>query len=233
MTWSARAAGAEQDLRSRGFVLTDGHKGDSTAYTYWWNYSNEDCVMVQTREGRYSAISDVSAADCNQKSHHGSGNAAAAGIAIGALIGAAILAHKSGHHDDNQHLSDSSLEAEYERGYRDGLHGQAVNLRSRSDNYRSGYETGVEQRNRETHYDPSEYWGSSRLNLSSLVGERANGVESELRSNGYRDVDNFASGDNGRGVVWWNGNTRQCVQVITVDGRADSVTDIGTHPRCR
>lgn len=229
----ARAAGAERDLRSRGFVLTDGHKGENSSYTYWWNYAKEDCVMVQTRDGRYAAIRDVSAADCNQRSHHGSGNAAAAGVAIGALIGAAILAHKSGHHDDNQHLSDAEMEAEYERGYRDGLHGQSVNLRSRSENYRSGYNNGVDQRSRETTYDSSNYWGHSRLNLASMVGERAADVDSELRSNGFRDVDSFASGNNGRGVVWWSGGTRQCVQVITVNGRADSVTDIGTHPRCR
>lgn len=65
------------------------------------------------------------------------------------------------------------------------------------------------------------------------MGARAAGVESDLRRDGFRYVDRFQSGSNGRGVVWWNGRTRQCVQVITVDGRANSVTDIGTHPRCR
>jgi len=38
---------------------------------------------------------------------------------------------------------------------------------------------------------------------------------------------------NGKGTVWWNARSRQCVQMITADGRADSVTDIGSHPRCR
>ena len=155
---------------------------------------------------------------------------AAAAIAI---LGIAALAHHKHHYKDGYRPGDDVETAEFERGYRDGLHGQSVNLRSRSENYRSGYNNGVDQRSRETTYDSSNYWGHSRLNLASLVGERAAGVDSELRSNGFRDVDSFASGNNGRGVVWWSGGTRQCVQVITVNGRADSVTDIGTHPRCR
>lgn len=232
----ARAAGGERELQRRGFFLTDGHKGERSAYTYWWNPGRRDCVMVQTREGRYASINDVSAADCNQQNHHGSSNGAAAGVAIGAIIGAAILAHKSGHHDDGQHYSDAQREADYERGYRDGLHGQPQSSYGRNnDSYRSGYDNGVEQRAHETNYDPSGYGGGygQGLDLNSLVGARAAGVDSELTSNGFRSVDGFASGSNGRGAIWWNGRTRQCVQVITVNGRADSVVDIGTHPRCR
>ena len=233
----ARAAGAERDLQRRGFVLTDGHKGERSSYTYWWNSARRDCVMVQTREGRYASINDVSAADCNQQNHHGSsGNAGAAGVAIGALIGAAILAHKSGHHDDGQHHSDARQEADYERGYRDGVHGQAEKAYGRNDSYRSGYRNGVQQRARETTYDQASYgggYGGPTLDLNSLVGARAAGVETQMQSNGFRSVDGFQSGNSGRGTVWWNGRTRQCVQVITVNGRADSVSDIGSHPRCR
>lgn len=232
----ARAAGAERDLQRRGFFLTDGHKGERSSYTYWWNPSRKDCVMVQTRDGRYRSITDVSAADCNQQNHHGSSNGAAAGVAIGALIGAAILAHKSGHHDDDNHYTDAQREADYERGYRDGLHGQSESSYGRNnDAYRSGYRNGVAQRAHETTYDQPPYGGGygRSLDLNSLVGARAAGVDNELTSNGFRTVDGFQSGSNGRGTVWWNAGTRQCVQVITVEGRADSVTDIGTHPRCR
>lgn len=230
----ARAAGAERDMQRRGFYVADGHKGASSSYTYWWSPGRNDCVMVRTSDGRFSSIDDVSAADCNQQNHHGNaGTAAAAGVAVGALIGAAILAHKSGHHDDGRHYSDAEREAQYERGYRDGLHG--LSSREFAESYTSGYRNGVEQRNRETSYQPlyQGNWGGSSLNLASLVGARAAGVDNDLRSNGFRSVDGFASGNNGRGAIWWNGRTRQCVQVITVNGRADSVVDIGTHPRCR
>jgi hypothetical protein len=46
-------------------------------------------------------------------------------------------------------------------------------------------------------------------------------------------VDTFQSGNTGSGTIWWNGRSRQCLQMITADGRADSITDIHTHPRCR
>ena len=231
----ARASGGERDLQRRGFFITDGHKGRSSSYAYWWSPGRKDCIMVQTRDGRYASIEDVSAADCNQQNHHGNTGAAVAGIAVGALIGAAILSHKSGHHDDNRHYTDAQREADYERGYRDGLHGLADSGGGRNESYSSGYRNGVDQRGRETNYQPSYggNWGGGYLDLNSLIGARAAGVESELQRNGFRYVDRFQSGNNGRGVIWWNGGTRQCVQVITVDGRANSVSNIGTHPRCR
>lgn len=48
--------------------------------------------------------------------------------------------------------------------------------------------------------------------LRDLVGARASGGDSDLESRGW---------------------TRQCLQMITADGRADSINDIQTHPRCR
>jgi len=68
-------------------------------------------------------------------------------------------------------------------------------------------------------------------NLST--GAKAAGVETDLQSRGFRNVDGFGSGSNGRGTVWWNSRTRQCLQMITVDGRADSITDIQTSDNCR
>ena len=66
-----------------------------------------------------------------------------------------------------------------------------------------------------------------------LVGAASNGAESQLRSNGFREVDAFSSGSNGRGSVWFNPETLQCFQMITVNGRVDSATNIQSHPNCR
>ncbi len=94
----ARAAGAESDLQSRGWVFTGGYKGANAAHTFWWHSSRKDCVMVTTREGRYAAISDATPSDCNQ--HKGSGNEAAAVSAVAAIAASpANTSHKSGHHN--------------------------------------------------------------------------------------------------------------------------------------
>jgi hypothetical protein len=66
-----------------------------------------------------------------------------------------------------------------------------------------------------------------------LFGARAAGALSDLESRGFRFVDRFQSDSDRAGMVWWNGRSRQCVQLITVDGHIDSFTDIGNHPRCR
>jgi hypothetical protein len=71
------------------------------------------------------------------------------------------------------------------------------------------------------------------VKLDDLQGARAAGALDEMERRGFRNVDGFQSGANGSGTVWWNGATRQCMQLITVDGRIDSVTDIKTHPKCR
>lgn len=230
----ARAAGAEQDLTSRGFVFITGQAGGDARYNYWWNSSSRNCVMVMTRDGRYSSIADAPATDCNQHGSSGSGGAVAA-VAVGALIGAALLAHRSGHHDDQQHYADSDREADYERGFRDGLHNQRFNDRGASDAYGDGYRQGEQQRGHETNYGGNESYGGGHdqpANFNDLVGSRAPGAESQLGARGFSNVDSFRSGS-GSGTIWWNPRTRQCLQMIVVEGRADSVVDIQSHARCR
>ena len=230
----AKAAGAEQDMESRGWVVTDGHSGRGSAYTYWWNASRKDCVMIRTSDGRYDQITDVTPADCNQKSSSNAG--AAAGAVAGLAILAAIASHKSGHHDNGAHYTDQGSEAQYERGYNDGLYNQPYHNYDRSDSYGSGYQNGVEQRQRNSGYRNSNRYGAgyaASVDVSDLEGARAAGAESDMQSRGFRSVDGFQSGNNGKGTVWWNSRTRQCLQMLVSDGRVDSFQDIQTHPRCR
>lgn len=66
-----------------------------------------------------------------------------------------------------------------------------------------------------------------------LVGAADAGARNQLQVNGFYQVDSFSSGRNGYGTVWYNRNSHQCLQVITVNGRVDSANNIQTHPRCR
>jgi hypothetical protein len=80
---------------------------------------------------------------------------------------------------------------------------------------------------------PTASIAASTDDLRDLVGARASGAENSLESRGSIRVDGFQSGSDGKGTIWWNGRTRQCLQAITVDGRVDSLSDIGSHRRCR
>lgn len=230
----AKAAGAETDMENRGWVVTDGHKGSSSAYTYWWNSSRKDCVMVRTSDGRYAAITDVTPADCNQKG--GSGAGAAVGAVAGLALIAALASHKSGHHENGTHYSNQNDEAQYERGYNDGLYNQPYHNYDRNEAYGSGYQNGVEQRQNNTGYRNDHRYGAgyaASVDVSDLEGARAAGADSAMQSRGFRSVDGFQSGSDGRGTVWYNTRTRQCLQMIVANGHVDSIQDIHSHPRCR
>lgn len=242
----ARAGQAEGDLESRGWVSISNHKDYDRSHTYWWNRDRKDCVRVTTSDGRYQSITDVGAADCNQKS--GSDGTAAAAVGVAALIGAIALASKS-HHRNDKEYADQQDYGDFERGHRDGLYNHSYSNNRNSNAYSDGYQSGVNERNQQSSYRPeySQYRGDSprpaqyggyndgggALDVSNFVGDRAAGVDSDLQSRGFRSVDGFESGSNGRGTVWWNSRTRQCLQMITVDGRVDSINDIQSHPRCR
>ncbi len=73
--------------------------------------------------------------------------------------------------------------------------------------------------------------GGNYAQFEDLVGSRASSGESTLRSRGFRNVDSFREG-NTRYTIWWRSSSRQCVQAATVDGRYDSVVDIGSHAKC-
>ena len=77
-------------------------------------------------------------------------------------------------------------------------------------------------------------WGGNSGNgvdVSDLVGARASSGQSELRSRGFRNVDTFKTGNTSY-TIWWRRSSGQCIQVATADGRFDSVSDIGSHPKC-
>jgi hypothetical protein len=53
-----------------------------------------------------------------------------------------------------------------------------------------------------------------------------------MNERGFRDVDSFSSGNTQYGI-FWQPQTRQCVQLTMSDGRVYDARDIGTHPQCR
>lgn len=228
-----RASSAENRLEERGYVSIHADKSWSNSYAYWWSYRDKKCVVVKTNDGRVSSIRDTSNSDCNQKDS-GISTGAKVGIAAGAaaIIGAAIIAHKAHQHAEEKHLEDANQEAEYDRGYRDGLYNSSYHDYNNNDQYRNGYTAGVNQRRNETSHSSGRGGNWPHVSLQDLVGERASSGESQMQSRGFRNVDGFKSGNTSY-TIWWNGRTRQCIQVATADGRYDSVTDIGTNPNCR
>lgn len=234
-----RASSGERALDDRGYVHISTQKGSDRAWSQWWNRSRKTCATVVTYDGRYDSITDSPAFDCNQNSSSGDddkdNNTAAAVVGIAAVLGAIALAHKSHDHDDNQHYDDQNQESEFDRGYRDGKYNHSFDNYERSDAYQDGYNEGVEDREHETsyrhhsgRYDPGYVQHEP---YEDLVGVRASSADSELQDRGFRNVDSFKTGNTAYGI-WYNYQTRQCLQMAVADGKADSIVDIHTHPSC-
>lgn len=60
-------------------------------------------------------------------------------------------------------------------------------------------------------------------NVQNLVGSRASGGESDLRSRGYVHIQTQKGVDRSYSM-WWNPKTEVCITVATMDGRYNSIT---------
>lgn len=218
---------ATRMIKDRGYSYVEGtHDQYSNKHTYWWNDRQDNCLHVTSYRGNVVDAADAKDKDCNQG---GGGDRAAV---VGAIAGVALLGallHKKHHKKGKEYDEQGTLE--FERGFRDGLHNAQYHNYSRTEAYTEGYQAGVEQRrvNLSHHTGGAGYQQDARY--SDLIGARASAID-QLSNRGFNQVDNFVSGT-ARYSVWYRSQSRQCIQVITSDGRLENITDIRTHPNCR
>ncbi len=75
-----------------------------------------------------------------------------AALAAAAILGVAALAHNKNHYHEGYEPKNSEAKAQFERGYRDGLHNEPYDSRHSGMNYGQGYDAGQkERRNRLSH----------------------------------------------------------------------------------
>lgn len=60
----ARGAGGETQLLARGYESRMSNLVGETRFVFWWNARTGRCISVATTDGRYSAITAVPAANC-------------------------------------------------------------------------------------------------------------------------------------------------------------------------
>ena len=225
------AGAAEREMERYGFSHKASHDSHTNGFTnsYWWDKDDDHCVRLEEWQGKVMTVADVSKSDCGKD---GGDAGAAVAVVAGAAILGALLSHKSHHHDDDKHLSDREAEADYDDGYRAGLHNGTYHNPMRSDAYSSGYSAGVDERNANLRHQTGHGGYRQAARFSDLQGARAAGAMDDIERRGFRQVDNFTSGDT-RYSIQWNRDTRQCVQMTIADGHIYDVRDIGQHPKCR
>lgn len=223
----ARAPGGETQLGARGWTHIKTEKGDDRAWSYWWQSQRRECISVVTKDGRFDSITSTPAPDCNQRAVKSEGSeAGAAAAAAIAIVGIAALAHNSHHHKDGNHL-DEANDAQYERGYRDGLYNQSYHNYDRSDSYSDGYSRGTEQRGHETDYRDGHSGAgyAPSVNVNDLISSRAAGADTELQRRGFRTVNAYVAANTSY-TIRTNDRTGQCIQVATTDGRIRYISSL-------
>jgi hypothetical protein len=238
-----KARNADPRLQQRGYVHINSQKtGGHNSYGMWWQPSSRTCLNVGYEHGRVESIRTAPPVDCNQHDYYSSSgdddDSSGAALAIGAvaLLGVLAMSHDSEHHEDQAHYDDRYNEEEFERGHRDGLYNHSFSNYNNTDAYGQGYRSGADQRehNSSYRYQTNHYDNGYRqkVDFSDLQGARASSADSELQNRGFVNVDG-AKSDSASYTYWYNGYTGQCLQMMTVNGRAEDIRDIGHHPQCR
>ena len=109
-------------------------------------------------------------------------------IAAAAIAGVAALVHHHKNHEDGEHYSDANAEAEYERGYNDGLYAANFNNYNRTDAYTNGFDAGTHDRNVRVSHNQDNHWDDDRHNSPDLARRACIGEASSRWSINPRDI---------------------------------------------
>ena len=119
---------------------------------------------------------------------------------------------------------------EYSRGYYDCLAGR-YDEGQISRSYRQGCRAAEQERGG----DESGHWRVERgatIGVPNVRGMDPVQALGAMASRGYRNVGTSVVGGAIAGI-YFNPETRECVQLTSVNGRVVDARDIGTEPRCR
>ena len=242
----ARGSSGERELQNRGYSFVKTEEGGDRKWSYWWNNNRRTCVSVVTYQGRYSSITTSPSADCGQYSDNSNNNSnGRQGVTVyseknyrGSSQSFGVGRFLSAGNQLGALRNDDASSVVVERGFRVRLcenEGSSGAGEGRCEEYGEG-RFNLRYNDKASYIEVNRIGGGGgggrQVDLSDLEGIRASSGEQEMRSRGFRNVDNFRSGST-RYSIWWRSRSRQCIQVAIANGRYDSVTDIGQHDRCR
>jgi hypothetical protein len=123
-------------------------------------------------------------------------------------------------------FASTASEREYQRGYNDCLHGR-YDQNQHGESYKKGCRAAEDGQ-------PAPAAGShaSKARISDLKGMDSIKAFDVMTSRGFTNVDTISEGNALYGI-YYNAETRQCVQLTNANDRVESADDIGTHPNCK
>jgi len=210
----ARGRDAENAFESKGYVHIKTNKYGYDSYSSWWSPSKRKCVTSHLTEGRIQSVVDVPAFDCNKSS--GGGHSSSYNS----------YHHGSQHHDNYTHYDNRDREMAFERGHSDGLHNKAYHNiygdSSLKNSYSDGYESGVNQRRYNTSHHSNRGGYHAHARVDDIIGLSVDSAAERMGSRGFTEVNQYkSSGKTHR--IYYNRETRQCVDVRSMHGKVGHV----------
>jgi hypothetical protein len=145
-----------------------------------------------------------------------------------AIAGIAALAHSQHHHDDGKHHKDEQREAEFERGYRDGLQNARFNDYSQSKNYAKGYDAGMDERQAHIYHNQPNRWQPEQHAASNYLQHRcalAVADRFDVGPNHVTPLDSKRLDKNEYKIKLRYGHHRHAVCRIREDGRIEHIAN--------
>ena len=207
-----RGSYAEMDLEKRGYVHIKTAKSGYDVYSSWWSPSQRKCVTYHLTDGNVRSVVDVPPFDCNKSSGAGYSNDA--------------YSHSSYHHSNSSHYSNRDHDMAFERGHTDALHNKSYhNIYGDADlknAYSDGYQSGVNQRGYNTSHHSGRGGYQSHARVDDLVGLNVDSAAERMGSRGFTEVNQYKH-DGKTHRVYYNSQTRQCVDVRAMHGKVGHV----------
>lgn len=208
-----RGSYAEMDLEKRGYVHIKTQKYDYDVYSNWWNPGKRKCVTYRLTDGVVVSVSDVPDIDCNKSSGSGYSSYSSHN-------------HYSHHHSDYTHYDQRDRDMAFERGHNDGLYSKAYHNiytdTSLKGAYSDGYNSGVNQRTSSTRYHSGRGGYHSHSRVDDIVGLSVDSAAERMGSRGFTEVNQFKAGGKTH-RIYYNRETRQCVDVRSMHGKVGHV----------
>lgn len=227
-----RSDPATRTLRAQGFEFKDDHSDQyNNRHTYWWNNRGQNCVHVVSYNGTITRVENASDGECGQGREPEANDRGEFGDLIGIRSSSGMdqLARRGFVQVDNFTSGNARYSIQYRLRSR-----QCIQVTQADGRFTDVRDIGSHPKcNREGMSGGSAASASSSpVGFSDLQGVRSAGGMSTLEQRGFRQVDNFTSG-NARYSIQWRPASRQCLQVTIADGRFEDIRDIGEHPNCR
>lgn len=221
---------ATRTLRDRGFEFEDDHSDRyNNRHTYWWNDRGNNCVHVVSYNRVVTRVEDASDGECG-KGREETANTGEFSDLVGirSSSGMEQLARRGFVQVDNFTAGNTRYSVQYRLQSRQCIQvtqadGRFVDVRdigSHPKCNRQGMSGGGNSSST-----------ASPVGFSDLQGVRASAGMATLEQRGFRQVENYTSG-NARYSIQWRPASRQCLQVVIEDGRFLNIRDIRRHPSC-